>query len=221
MLGVVAGTCTGYLIQADRTPTPLPSLSQPTIEQAKGPAPEPLSAAQDRRVKTDGDLRKLLLSKPKGARYEKDAEGVDQNWLSLPAFAGLYKRPSNGFDNLLALEFRRAAVRIWKQGDGPYVEIRLVQYHQREELQAQGSVEDQQYWAEDEDGTASHSIPGTGAGMAYVHSRPDTRPGYVSVYTAEAYAWRGDIAMELWVYDDKPISKAKIVDVAKRQMERL
>ncbi|GAA1431064.1 hypothetical protein GCM10009601_49420 [Streptomyces thermospinosisporus] len=34
----MAGTCTGYLIQADREPTPLPSLSQPELKRATGPA---------------------------------------------------------------------------------------------------------------------------------------------------------------------------------------
>src|SRR5262245_49039165 len=60
LLGVVAGTCAGYLVQAGREPAKLPSLSQPVIKQAKGDV-EPLSAAQDRRLRTDGDLRKLLL----------------------------------------------------------------------------------------------------------------------------------------------------------------
>ncbi|MFE1256323.1 hypothetical protein [Streptomyces fungicidicus] len=68
VLGVVAGTCAGYLVQADREPTELPPLSQPVLPQAKGGAPEPLSADEDRRVKTDGDLRKLLIKKPRGAK---------------------------------------------------------------------------------------------------------------------------------------------------------
>ncbi|MFD1273177.1 hypothetical protein ACFQ51_19765 [Streptomyces kaempferi] len=57
--------------------------------------------------------------------------------------------------------------------------------------------------------------------MVYVHSKPDTHPGYLPVYGAEAQAWRGDIAMEIWIYDSKPIPKATIMDLAKRQMERL
>ena len=34
VLGLVAGTCTGYLVQADREPTKLPPLSQPTLKQS-------------------------------------------------------------------------------------------------------------------------------------------------------------------------------------------
>ncbi|MDQ0960869.1 hypothetical protein QFZ66_004747 [Streptomyces sp. B4I13] len=56
LLGVAAGTCTGYVIQAGRAPTVLPPLSQPVVGQADGEA-EPLSAAQDRRVKTDGECK--------------------------------------------------------------------------------------------------------------------------------------------------------------------
>ncbi|WP_324614657.1 hypothetical protein [Streptomyces sp. NRRL WC-3618] len=40
VLGLVAGTCVGYLVQADREPTPLPSLSQATVAQAEGEGPE-------------------------------------------------------------------------------------------------------------------------------------------------------------------------------------
>ncbi|WP_442738151.1 hypothetical protein ACQUSN_12805 [Streptomyces pseudogriseolus] len=69
VLGLVAGTCTGYLVQAGRAPTPLPPLSQPVLAQARGEGPAPLPAAQDRRVRTDGDLRELLLKKPRAAKH--------------------------------------------------------------------------------------------------------------------------------------------------------
>ncbi|KUN37469.1 hypothetical protein AQJ30_17610 [Streptomyces longwoodensis] len=46
-LGTLAGTCVGYLVQADHDPTPEGRVA-------------PLSAAQDGQVATDGDLRKLL-----------------------------------------------------------------------------------------------------------------------------------------------------------------
>jgi hypothetical protein len=51
--------------------------------------------------------------------------------------------------------------------------------------------------------------------MAYVH------PGDDYEYSAEAHAWRGDVAMEVWMYDTKPIPKKAIMDVAERQMGRL
>ncbi|MEU6353542.1 hypothetical protein ABZ896_30160 [Streptomyces sp. NPDC047072] len=219
VLGMVAGTCTGYLIQADREPTALPSLSQPTLVQAKGPAPEPLSAAEDRRVKMDGDLRKLLLKKPAGAKAA-DWLGDDDGWMDLAAYAELYEDPAAAFKDQVGDEFRRAAVVGWVSGDRQ-VTVRLVQYRQVEDVVAGDGAYNGKYWADKESSTRSWAIPGTGEGMAYVHDKPDTEPGYVPVYGAEAYAWRGDVVMEIRVYDSKRIPKKTIMDLAERQMERL
>ncbi|MER5183626.1 hypothetical protein ABT009_35665 [Streptomyces sp. NPDC002896] len=219
-LGAVAGICTGYLVQADRKPTPLPPLSQPVVEQSKGKAPEPLSAAQDRKVKTDGDLRKLLLMRPSGARDAVYPSGHD-GWLSLIEDADSYTKPDQAFSDLVADEFRRAAVTSWRVGSTYTVEIRLVQYRGEENGSAAAdAAEGQMYWAEKEGGS-SEALPGTGDGMVYAHDKPDQKPGYLPVYEAEAIAWRGDIAMQIWVYDTKPIPKEKIMDLAKRQMGRL
>ncbi|MEU9150223.1 hypothetical protein AB0D59_06685 [Streptomyces sp. NPDC048417] len=223
VLGVVVGTCVGYLVQADREPTALPPLSQPSLAQAKGPGPEPLSAAQDRQVKVDGDLRKLLLSKPSGARKGLYAAAGD-GWLYVSAYAETYKYPAGAFRNLVGKrEFRRAAITDWRESDEFNVEIRLVQYRQEETgTEAADAADNAYYYAQPDGdyGTDSWPIPGTGDGMAYVHKKPDTSYG-VGVYSAEAHAWRGDIAMEIWIYDTKPIPKAKVLDLAKRQMERL
>ncbi|MFI1359110.1 hypothetical protein ACH4TV_36910 [Streptomyces sp. NPDC020898] len=219
LLGLVAGTCAGYLVQADREPTTLPPLSQVALAQAEGEGPEPLSAAQDRRVKTDGDLRKLLLKKPKGAKEAEYLTGED-GWMDLSDYAGDYDEPGAMFGTLLGSEFRRAAVTGWLDGDSS-VEIRLVQFRQEETVAAAESAESGQYWAEQEEGTRSFPVPGTGDGKAYVHTEPVIELDSVSGYSAEAHAWRGDIALEVWVYDSKPISLEKIVDLAKRQMEQL
>ncbi|MFB7460205.1 hypothetical protein [Streptomyces sp. NPDC056188] len=220
VLGAVAGTCTGYLIQADREPTRLPSLSQPTLARAKGPAPEPLSAAQDRRVRTDGDLRKLLLPRPSGARDVPFPPGHD-GWLSLAEYAGTYKRPEVAFQNQVKSEFRRAAVTTWRTNDTHSVEIHLVQYHQEEDVAAIEQMDNGTYWAERDSGNRSWPVPGTGDGRAYVDSTPDRKPGYLPVYSAEAHAWRGDIAMDIYVYDTKPVSKKEIMSLAERQVGRL
>ncbi|WP_369247535.1 hypothetical protein [Streptomyces sp. R41] len=219
VLGLVAGTCAGYLVQADREPTKLPSLSQPVVAQAKGAGPEPLSAAQDRRVKTDGDLRKLLIKRPKGTR---EADWLsDDGWMDIGEYAESYTKPAGAFRGLVSDEFRRAAVTGWRVGSTYSVEIRLAQYRQEENLAAADAAEDGHYWANEESGTRSWDIPGTGDGTAYVHTKADTKAGYLPMYEAEAHAWRGDIAMEIWIYDTKPIPKSKIMDLAKQQMERL
>lgn len=213
--GVIAGTCTGYVIQAGRKPTALPSLSQPALAQAKGKGPEPLSAALDRRVKTDGDLRRLLLQRPGGARdvpVRTDHDG----WISLAEYAEDFNSPAAEFWEQLGTEFRRAAATSWRVGDSRYVEIRLVQYRQEEELEAVGTAGDANQWAEEKGDTQGAPIPGAKDGMAYAHSKSND-----GLYYAEAHAWRGDIAMEIWVYDSKPISKDVIRDLAQKQMERL
>jgi hypothetical protein len=223
VLGVVAGTCVGYLVQAGREPTALPPLSQPSVAQAKGAGPEPLSAAQDRKVKVDGDLRKLLLTKPSGARKGLFEAGSD-GWMDLAEYAETYASPAGALRSLLGHdEFRRAAVTNWREGGDFSVEIRLVQYRQEETgTEAADAAGDAYYYAEPtgEYDTDSWPIPGTGDGMAYVHRKPDTSYG-VGLYSAEAHAWRGDISMEIWIYDTKPIPRTKVLDLAKRQMERL
>lgn len=221
MLGVVAGTCVGYLVQAGREPTALPPLSQPSVAQAEGAGPEPLSAAQDRKVKVDGDLRKLLLSRPNGARAWQDPSGSD-GWMDAGEFAETYEYPAEAFRNLVGTrEFRRAAVTDWRENGDLDVEIRLAQYRQEETgTEAADAADDAYYFADQADETDSWPIPGTGDGRAYVHGKPDVFHG-VSQYSAEAYAWRGDIAMEIWIYDTKPIPRTKVLDLAKRQMERL
>ncbi|WP_266385153.1 hypothetical protein [Streptomyces canus] len=219
VLGVVAGTCTGYLIQAEREPTKLASLSQPTPAQTKGPAPEPLSAAQDRRVKTDGDLRKLLLPKPSGVKTAKWLSSVD-GWLDLPAYANTYVEPGQAFGSAISDEFRRAVSTGWTRGQADF-EVRLTQFRQEEALGAAAVTSGNQSWAADESSTRSWPVPGTGDGMAYVHDKPKTRAGYLPQYYAEAYAWRGDIAVMIWVYDTKPVPKKTIMDLVERQMERL
>ncbi|MFJ6988480.1 MULTISPECIES: hypothetical protein [unclassified Streptomyces] len=218
-LGVLAGTCTGYLVQADREPTALPPLSQPTVEQSRGKPPRPLSATTDKQVRNDGDLRELLLKKPRGARDAEWMEGRS-GWLDLADYADFYGQPGSAFGDLAAAEFRRGAITGWQTGapGTRIVEIRLLQYRNQEELQARNAAEDAQVDSSLEDGTDSWSIPGTSDGMAYVHRRSS---GSAFPYNAEAFAWRGDIAMELWVYGTEPIGKKTVLDLAARQMEQL
>ncbi|WP_282696864.1 hypothetical protein [Streptomyces sp. CC208A] len=65
---------------------PLPALNQPGLAYPakplpKGQEPDPLPAAEDAQAKTDGNLRKLLLPCPAGAR---DSEvGPRDGWCNL------------------------------------------------------------------------------------------------------------------------------------------
>ncbi|MFF3890909.1 hypothetical protein [Streptomyces sp. NPDC001914] len=214
VLGLVAGTCTGFVIQAHREPTRLPSLSQPVVARAKGPGPEPLSAAQDHRVKTNGDLRKLLIPRPKGKKA-LDWAPEEDGWLDLGTYADSLTHADRVFGDLVAAEFRRAAGVSWSEGSTGSTEVRLVQYRQEETL---GASERASRW--DVDGARGYDVPGAGDGMAYLFDA-ERKPGYLPFYKALATASRGDIAMEIWIFDSKPIPKQKIMDLAKRQLERL
>ncbi|MFG2280304.1 hypothetical protein ACGFNQ_16575 [Streptomyces asoensis] len=221
VLGVVAGACTGYLVQAGRAPTALPPLSQPVVAQAQGEA-EPLSAAQDRRVRTDGDLRKLLIPRPKGTEDNPLAVD-DEGWADLAAYAERYKGPASTFDSLIDDEFRRAAVTSWRVGDAYTVDIALVQFRQESKPAASEWAENGDYWADKEGDTRRWPLPGAGegTGTVYVHDAPERKAGYLPLYSAEAHAWRGDIYMEIHVYGSEPIAKAKIMDLAERQVGKL
>ncbi|MCT9003645.1 hypothetical protein ACWGKW_06895 [Streptomyces sp. NPDC054766] len=214
VLGLVAGTCTGFLVQADREPTKLPPLSQPVVAQAKGEGPEPLSAAQDHRVKTDGDLRKLLLPRPKGTKVPDWAPEQD-GWLDLAGYAHSLDHSDREFEDLIKAEFRRGAGVSWTVGSTYSTEIRLVQYRQEENLSAAVQASD---W--NVEGASDSSFPGASDGMVYLF-KPERKAGYLPLYKAQATASRGDIAMEIWIFDSKPIPKSKIMDLAKRQLERL
>ncbi|MDX3365617.1 hypothetical protein PV387_06170 [Streptomyces sp. ME02-6987-2C] len=220
VLGLVAGTCTGVLVQAGREPTKLPPLSQAALARGEEKAPKPLSAGQDRRVRTDGDLRDLLLKKPRGAQEADWLEGSD-GWMDLTGYASTFLDLENGFENLLDNEFRRAVVTGWEVEGAYTVEIRLIQYRQEEVLAASQASEGGQYYAGG-DGTEDWAIPGTGEGRVFVDEQPAA--GLESAafpYRAEAHASRGDIAMEIWVSGAERIDKKTVIDVAERQMERL
>jgi len=218
VLGGVAGTCAGYLVQAGREPK-LPVLVQPALPQARGPQPEPLSAEQDRKVRNDGDLRELLLEKPRGATTPEWVE--PQGWMNQSAYAEMSEEPEVAYARLDEQEFFRAAVTGWDEG-GHDVEIWVVQFEQRNAPTAPADdSENTRYWAETDPDVESRPIPHTGDGRAYVHPEPTREPGSDPVHSAEAHASRGDLSVHIWVYGDEPIPMGTITDLAERQMERL
>ncbi|MEU6954808.1 hypothetical protein [Streptomyces sp. NPDC045714] len=121
LLGIAGGAAAGYGVQAERAPTPLAALSQPGLGYPAKPGsadPAPLTAAQDRRVRTDGDLRKLLVDRPKGAKETlTDELGLDVGWEPIDQYAEMnYKDPHFVFESLAGLGLRRVASVSWEQG---------------------------------------------------------------------------------------------------------
>ncbi|MFF7281448.1 hypothetical protein [Streptomyces griseorubiginosus] len=218
VLGVVAGACAGYLVQAGREPT-LPLLVQPALPQARGPQPEPLTAEQDRKVRNDGDLRELLLETPDGATTPDWV--APQGWMALGEYADMSDEPETYYDHLEKQEFLRAAVTGWDTGSHQ-VEIWLAQFEQREAPTAPADdSSSSRYWAETDPDVKSRPIPGTGAGRAYLHPEPSAESTALPGVSAEAHASRGDLSLHIWVYGEDPVPWGTIMDLAERQMVRL
>lgn len=222
VLGLVGGTAVGYGIQADREPTPLPPLNQPGLAYPakplpKGQEPEPLSAAEDHQAKAQGDLRKLLLPRPAGAR----ADGED-GWQSLDAYADGFTRPEARLEAELDSGIRRIATRAWLVGEYKSVQIDLVQYRSNSMLGAREHVMQQQRIAigETKSGSLGVAVKGSSEGRYFIY--PVRREaGYLDAYEARAFIQRGDIAITILMYDTHKIAESEIRSLAERQLGRL
>ncbi|MER5202925.1 hypothetical protein [Streptomyces sp. NPDC002825] len=225
VIGLVGGTAVGYGIQADREPTALPPLNQPGLAYPAKPlpkaqAPKPLAASEDLQAKAQGDLRKLLLPKPAGAK--KAQFSPRDGWMPAYAFASQFKEPGAALDYQLDLGLRRIATTSWTVGQYRTTEIRLVQYRSGDTLGAQEYIEDQQRYMPDEEyaHNVGKELTGSSDGRYYLFP-VDRKAGYLDFYEARAYFHRGDIAVEIFVGDTKKISEKEIRSLAERQLGRL
>ncbi|MGZ2361876.1 hypothetical protein LRE75_35260 [Streptomyces sp. 372A] len=226
VLGIAGGIATGYGVQAGRAPTPLAALSQPGLAYpAKalpaGEVPDPLPASQDRRVRTDGDLRKLIVPRPKGWQEDKSLAALTQDgWLGVEDYALDFESEDYMFSDLLDQDIRRVAGAAWKKGESRSGTVCLVQF--RSGAAAAAHAEDQRSYMPQKrsagnDGTA---IKGSTEGRYYLF--PARREaGYLPFYQARAVFSRGDVMVDIHLYDSAPISKRDIRTLAERQLERL
>ncbi|MFE6068567.1 hypothetical protein [Streptomyces sp. NPDC056525] len=222
VLGLVGGTAVGYRIQADREPTALPALNQlglayPAKSLPKGEEPEPLSAKEDHQAKAEGDLRKLLLPRPAGAR----ADGED-GWESLSTYVDDYTQPDAALEFQLDQGIRRIATRAWRTGEHRRVEINLVQYRSGAGLGAWNHVMDQQRNASGEGraGSLGEPVKGSSDGRYFVY--PVKREaGFMDSYAARAFIQHGDIAITILMSDTRKIAGSEIRSLAERQLGRL
>ncbi|MET9372577.1 hypothetical protein ABZX98_00275 [Streptomyces sp. NPDC002992] len=222
VLGIVGGTAVGYGIQAEREPTPLAALNQPDLAYPKplprGQNPAPLTAAEDRRIKTDGDLRKLLLPRPAGTKKSEfsDADG----WMTLREYASGFRSPEWALEDQLENKLRRIAATSWQKGEFRTTEIRLVQYRAGDSLgardHAEGQIEATAEMAEND----GEPIKGSADGRVFVLP-VHKEAGYVDLYEARAYFHRGDIMVTVYIIDTKKISVKEISSVAEQQLGRL
>ncbi|MGW0465798.1 hypothetical protein ACWDX6_11070 [Streptomyces sp. NPDC003027] len=226
-LGVIGGTAVGYGIQAEREPTPLPALSRPNLAYPERPlpkdqVPEPLTAAEDRKVKTDGDLRKLLLPKPAGARKSEDIPESD-GWMSVADYASGFVNEGYMLESLSESEIRRVAATAWDSGEHRETTIRLVQFRSSSALGAARHAERQREYMPEEDHARNDGdlLKGTEEGRYYLYP-VQRKAGYLDLYRARAVFHRGDVMVEINIFDtEKKISKNDIRLLAERQLERL
>ncbi|MFJ8075659.1 hypothetical protein ACIQ7Q_17380 [Streptomyces sp. NPDC096176] len=225
VLGCVGGIGVGYGVQAEREPTPLGPLAQqglgyPDKPLPAGQEPEPLSAVEDRQVKTDGDLRKLLVPRPDGAR-KSDRVLLEEGWVSLASYALYFESEDYMFETLVAADVRRIAATAWEQGQYKRTNIHLVQFHSAAGA-SEHAVGQHSYMPQDEDGAGNEGDPlkGSGNGRYYVYD-VERKAGYLPLYRARAVVQRGTVMADINIFDTKPIGKTAIRTLAERQLERL
>ncbi|WP_328707672.1 hypothetical protein [Streptomyces mesophilus] len=221
LLGVAGGTAVGYTVQAERKPTPLPALSQQDLAY-----PEKSSAtAKDAggRHKADGDLRKLLLPRPSGYRDASFAtfEGgtlSDDGWMTVRSYIREFEEPPRMLEHLNSIGVRRIAAADWERGSR-FVAIRLVQFGKDGVAGAVENAADRMYYLET-DGTDRGEFRGSVDGR-WAQMPVEREAGYLPVYHAQAAAFRGDVMVEVHIFDTKPVSKKDIRSFAERQVGRL
>lgn len=228
VLGIAGGTAVGYGVQAGRAPTPLGALSQPGLAYpAKAAAadqvPDPLPATQDRRVRTDGDLRKLLIPRPAGWSENKERLSVQDGWMEVEDYALDFKEEDLMFSDLVGADVRRIAAAAWKKGEYRTAEVLLVQFGSGSGTgAAEHSADQRSYMPGKKDGAGydGDAIKGSLNGRYYVY-KAELKPGYLPLYRARAVFDRGDVMAEINLFDTRPISKKDIRTLAERQLERL
>lgn len=228
LLGITGGAAVGYGIQAERAPTPLAALSQPGLGYPAKPlpadkVPAPLPVAQDRQVKTDGDLRKLLVDRPKGAKRSVLELGIDDGWTPLDTYARDFDSEDYMFETMAEGDFRRVASAAWRQGQYRDTAVNLVQFRSGSQLGASDHFDGQMdYMPFDKDGAGNEGDPIKGSGKGrYFLFKVERKAGYMPSYRARALALRGDIMLDINIFDTTPISKKDIRKLAERQLERL
>ncbi|MFJ7998691.1 hypothetical protein ACIQ7D_16325 [Streptomyces sp. NPDC096310] len=221
VLGLVGGTATGYAIQADRPPTPLPTLAQPGLAYPARPLPageaaKPLSAEEDNQVRTDGDLRELLIDRPAGAR-EIAPEWLDDGWVPIRSYAQYFEGGGYAFSSALDNGLRRVAGTAWTGSGDRQGNVVLAQYRPSVDTHATAALEVLP-WGMIARSGSGNPVEGTAKGRYYVYDAGDRTP---LRYRAYAAAHRGDVLVKIQLVDSRPIGEKDIRTLIEDQVERL
>jgi hypothetical protein len=218
VLGVLAGGGLGYRIQQQRTPTPLPPLtgSAPVQPKGAGPAVAVLPASQDRAAVFDGDLLKMVVPAPKGA---KDAE---RSWLSMADVAEGWDDPAAEFENLAGDDWRRAVEADWLVGDDRYCEIDISQFRDDSSPVAPRLFTDWQSGIDyDTAYGPGQALTGVTNGYVWPSRNPHRRAGYLPEYQGRGLAEVGNLLIEVFVDAPHPVRASTVKALIEQQLERL
>ncbi|MFD3470535.1 hypothetical protein ACFWWM_30060 [Streptomyces sp. NPDC058682] len=220
-LGVLAGTITGYAVQYHREPTPLPPLAQ---QKVAAPQPQAMSDATTKRSinanrwhKADEELAKKLVEVPGGTRDSFSGP------VSPDAFsADYFVEPAGGLGGL-GRKIKRIATARWNEGDRDFVEIHLLQFRDRNGAEDfySGVLE---YMPEGKHaGNSGKEFPGAPADYGHMWiSEMRQKPGYHPMRLSRVLVRQGDIVMSVeWTNNRGDVDEKALVELAKRQMERL
>ncbi|MFD9353684.1 hypothetical protein [Streptomyces sp. NPDC060031] len=223
VLGVLAGTVTGYAIQFNREPTPLAPLAQAKVVTPKALAPDGATTNKtinaNRWHKTDDDLAKLLIEAPGGAKVE------GSGYESLDFFAAeFFENPEHGLPGILSDNVRRVASTVWSEDDRVFVEVRLLQFNDRSGADDYEKEQSRYMPQVKYAGNSGVEIPGLAGdlGHVWVDAEAHEKPGYYPIRGARAIARRGDIVLDIGYFNNRgKIAESDVIDLAKRQLERL
>ncbi|MFF2039558.1 hypothetical protein ACFVVX_03960 [Kitasatospora sp. NPDC058170] len=211
VLGTVLGGAVGYGIQAQRPPTPLPPLQ---VARPAYPAevvdPAAAAAAAPRPLAVDGDLRKLLITRPDGSEVWGDYPDTP-SWVSVGDLAERDGKADVSFKDYLREGLRRAAGVSWKKGGVKY-RVTLLQYGP--DRAAEAMVRAKNF-------SLKPFVEGVNGGYR-VESSPDYwAESTEQYYYGYAVARRGTVVLEVEVYAPQAVQAEDLKDIAKRQWERL
>ncbi|MFJ7270662.1 hypothetical protein ACIQV3_29155 [Streptomyces sp. NPDC099050] len=222
VLGVLAGTVTGYAIQYDREPTPLAPLAQADLVHPKALAPDDATTHKtinaQRWHKTDDDLAKLLIEAPAGSKQE------GSGYEPIEYFATFFKEPDGQLRYLAEQNIRRIASVSWAVNDTTFVNVRLIQFNDRSGADSYQINQSRYMPTKEYAGNDGVAIPGLPSelGHVWVDSEAEEKAGYLPMRDARALARRGDIVLDInYVNNRGKVSESDVVDLAKRQLERL
>ncbi|WP_371498401.1 hypothetical protein OG871_20375 [Kitasatospora sp. NBC_00374] len=215
LLGPLLGAVGGYAIQASRPPTPLPSLQVGTPHYPAATLDEQAAAAAlPRPPAVDGDLRKLLISRPEGTEaWDNYGYGDDSGWMTIGEKALSYGGADREFRSLVREGFQRDAYLAWKKGETRYL-VELIQYDAKSSQSAVALVNELTGGQPLDGGTINGSYKASDKQYTYSESTE-------KYYYGEAVARRGNVAMLITVYSPSQVNGDELKALAKLQWERL